>query len=47
MHKVQCEQEYLERFIIELIPRLKEIGGKLIISNNSILDSTFLEKNNL
>lgn len=41
------EKEKLERFIIELMPRLREIGGKLIITNNAILNNTFLEENDL
>lgn len=44
---VDAEAKLLERFIIELIPRLKEIGGSVIITNNSILSSTFINENNL
>ena len=41
---VNIEKNYLERLIIELIPRLKEIGGALQITNNNILNSEFLNK---
>lgn len=45
---LDVEQEKLERFIIELIPRLKEIGGSIIITNNdNILSSAFLMQNGL
>ncbi len=41
------EKEKLERFVIELLPRMREIGASLIITNNNILEQSFLEKNNL
>ena len=47
LDKVEIDEKMLERFIIELIPRLKEIGGSIVITNNNILTSEFLEENNL
>ena len=47
LEEVNVETEVLERFIIELIPRLKAIGGNIVITNNSILSSEFLNKNNI
>ncbi len=42
---VNIEVQYLERFIIELIPRLKEIGGGVVISNNNEkISNNFLSK---
>ena len=41
---VDVEEKYLERFVIELRPRLKEIGGRIIFLNNSVLNSNFLEE---
>ena len=39
---VDVEEKLLERFIIELLPRLKEIGGNIIILNNDVLSSKFI-----
>lgn len=39
---VNVETTKLERFVIELIPRLREIGASLAITNNSILQETFI-----
>lgn len=44
---VDLEEKLIERFIIELMPRLKEIGGSIVVTNNSILNSTFISENNL
>lgn len=44
---VNIEEEKIERFVIELIPRLKEIGGNVLITNNDILSETFLNENNV
>ena len=44
---VNVENEKLERFIIELLPRIKEIGGTLVITNNSILGQDFLTNNKI
>lgn len=44
LENVDVEEIYLERFIIELIPRLKEIGGNIIITNNSLLSEEFINK---
>lgn len=44
---VNVEAKYLERFIIELMPRTKEIGGKVILTNNNILSNDFLTENKL
>ena len=41
------EEMNLERFIIELIPRLKEIGGNIVVTNNEILSKKFLSENNI
>lgn len=47
-NKVEVENKYLERFIIELIPRLKEIGSNLVVINNEdILSEKFLKSMNL
>ena len=47
LQDVNAQKEYLERFIIELIPRIKEIGGKVMLTNNNILDSDFVNENKL
>ena len=44
---VNVENEKLERFIIELLPRIKEIGGTLVVTNNSILEQDFLTYNKI
>lgn len=44
LEKVEVPVETLERFMIELIPRLKELGGHLVITNNHILNSAFLSE---
>lgn len=44
---VNVEEKMLERFIIELMPRLREIGTSLCITNNSILSNSFLAENNI
>lgn len=44
---VLAEKEKLERFVTELIPRLREIGGTIGITNNNILSSEFLQNHNL
>lgn len=47
-NKVEVESKFLERFIIELIPRLKEIGASLAITNNDgLLSDSFLQSMNL
>ena len=47
LKNVNVQGNKLERFVIELIPRLKEIGGSIVITNNDILSSTFLGQNGL
>ncbi len=47
LENVEIESELLKRFIIEIKPRLKEIGGNIMITNNNILDNTFISENNL
>ena len=48
LNKVEVESNLLERFIIELIPRLKEIGASLaIINNDELLSDKFLQSMNL
>ena len=44
---VSVEKNQIERFILELLPRLREIGGKVVITNNNILDNSFLKDNKL
>ena len=44
---IDVPKEKMERFIIELIARLKEIGGSVIVTNNNILDSEFIKEFNL
>ncbi len=44
---VNIENEKLERFIIELLPRIREIGGVLVVTNNNILEQSFLTNNNI
>lgn len=44
---VEVEKGKLERFVMELVPRLKEIGGTIGITNNSILSSEFLQNHGL
>lgn len=44
---VNVEREKLERFVTELIPRLREIGGTIGITNNNILSSEFLQNHGL
>lgn len=44
----QVETDKLERLILELIPRLKELGGAVMITNNNgILSDSFLSQNSL
>ena len=47
LENVEAPREKLERFVIELLPRLKEIGGNVVVTNNNILDSSFLVQNGL
>ncbi len=47
LQDVEIEERLLQRFILELIPRLREIGGSVVITNNNILSSIFIDKNNL
>lgn len=47
LEKVEIDENLLERFIIELIPRLKEIGGSVVVTNNNILSSEFLNSSNM
>lgn len=48
LENVEIPKEKLERFVIELMPRLKEIGGSIVITNNNnILSSNFLGQNGL
>ena len=48
LKNVEVESKLLERFIIELIPRLKEIGASLAITNNdALLTDNFLQSMNL
>lgn len=44
---VNVETRYLERLVIELLPRIKEIGGKVMLTNNNILSSDFVAENKL
>lgn len=41
---VNADKDKLERFIIELIPRLREVGASLAITNNSILSESFIQE---
>ena len=44
LNKVEVESKYIERFIIELLPRLKEIGASFtIINNEGLLSEIFLK----
>lgn len=43
LNNVNVDASKVERFVIEIIPRLKEIGASLVITNNNILSSEFLE----
>lgn len=47
LENVNIDQNLVKRFILELLPRLKEIGGKIVITNNLILDNDFLIENKL
>lgn len=47
LNKVEVEENLLERLVIEMLPRLKEIGGSIGVTNNAILNSSFLNENNL
>ncbi len=44
---IDVDAKLVQRFIIELLPRLREIGGHIAITNNGILDSSFINENNL
>lgn len=44
LENVDVEEKKLERFSIELMPRLREIGGCLYLTNNRILSDEFLSK---
>lgn len=41
---VNVDTQKLERFIIELIPRLREIGATMDVTNNSILSDNFIKE---
>jgi len=41
---VNADKEKVERFIIELVPRLREVGASLAITNNSILSESFIQE---
>ena len=44
LNKVETESKLIERFIIELVPRLKEIGGNIAVTNNDgLLSDRFLQ----
>lgn len=45
LENVDVDEKYLERFIIELKPRLKEIGANMEVTNNATLSDNFLEEN--
>lgn len=45
--EVAVERNKIERLVIELIPRLKELGASVAITNNSILSTEFLQENNI
>lgn len=47
LNSVNVKKDKMERFIIEIIPKLKEIGAALEIKNNDILSNKFLEKHGL
>lgn len=44
LENADVEEKKLERFNIELMPRLREIGGCLYLTNNRILSDEFLSK---
>ncbi|MCI8519764.1 MAG: hypothetical protein HFJ51_07060 [Clostridia bacterium] len=41
---VNVDKEKLERFIIELVPRLREVGASIGITNNNILSESFIQE---
>ena len=41
---VNVDKDKLERFIIELVPRLREVGASLAITNNNILSESFIQE---
>ena len=47
LEKANVNKEILERLLVELKPRLREIGANLCITNNSILTNAFIEENNI
>lgn len=42
---VDVQVSKLERFVIELMPRLREIGASINITGNNILGAEFLQSN--
>lgn len=44
LKNVNVDNQKLERFIIELIPRLREIGATVDITNNNILSDSFIKE---
>ncbi|MCI8620888.1 MAG: hypothetical protein HFJ50_03720 [Clostridia bacterium] len=47
LRDVNVEEKKMERFVIELVPRLKELGANLAITNNSILSESFIKEMNI
>lgn len=47
MQNINVTQDKLERFIIEIIPRLKEIGASITITQNNILTDDFIQRNGI
>lgn len=47
LQNVYVNSEYIERFIIELMPRIKEIGGNVFVSNNTVVSEEFLKEREL
>lgn len=47
LQEVVVETNKMERLVIELMARLKEIGASVAITNNNIISSEFLLENNI
>lgn len=47
LQNVYVNSEYIQRFIVELMPRIKEIGGNVFVSNNTVVSEEFLKEREL
>ena len=43
LNNISIDSEYIERFIVEIVPRFREIGKSTVVTNNTILSDDFLK----